>query len=82
MSSPDHGASSDQNEPPIDLAAKRLRARQRMAQRRAAIKMMPPHLQDELRERARASRTKYREQHRKLLLQKERARRQQYVVPT
>ncbi|KAJ7602612.1 hypothetical protein DFH06DRAFT_1152715 [Mycena polygramma] len=62
MSSPNHGASSDQNEHPADLGAKRLHARQRMAQRRAAIKMMPPHLQEELRERARASRTKYREQ--------------------
>ncbi|KAJ7983075.1 hypothetical protein DFH06DRAFT_1318534 [Mycena polygramma] len=45
--------------------------------RRAAIKALPLQVQQELAERARASRARYREQHRMLLLQKERARRQQ-----
>ncbi|KAJ7810043.1 hypothetical protein B0H13DRAFT_1927546 [Mycena leptocephala] len=58
------------------LEMKRVRARERMARRRAAIKVMPPEAQEQLTARARASRAKYREQHRLLLLQKERSRRQ------
>ncbi|KAJ7604862.1 hypothetical protein DFH06DRAFT_1150813 [Mycena polygramma] len=77
----------------VALNLKRIRARERMAKRRAAIKALPLHVQQELTERARASRARYREQsvtvfevsstsqmtarHRMLLIQKERARRQQ-----
>ncbi|KAJ7079324.1 hypothetical protein C8R43DRAFT_1143279 [Mycena crocata] len=55
-------------------------ARDRMARRakrrRAAIKAMPPALQFEITERARASRAKYRAQHRMQLIVKERCRRE------
>ncbi|KAJ7661887.1 hypothetical protein DFH06DRAFT_1129069 [Mycena polygramma] len=59
------------------LEMKRRCARERMAKRRAAVKALPLPVQNELRDRARESRAKYREQHRVMLLQKERARRQQ-----
>ncbi|KAJ6499622.1 hypothetical protein C8R47DRAFT_1068552 [Mycena vitilis] len=46
----------------VALNLKRIRARERMAKRRAAIKALPLHVQQELTERARASRARYREQ--------------------
>ncbi|KAJ7490192.1 hypothetical protein B0H11DRAFT_1912205 [Mycena galericulata] len=57
------------------LEMQRAQARERMARRRAAIKELPPELQQEHAERARASRAKYRAQHRSLLMQKEQSRR-------
>ncbi|KAJ7025043.1 hypothetical protein C8F04DRAFT_1191841 [Mycena alexandri] len=71
-------AAEGEGSPSTKAELKRLLACERMARHRAAIKAMAPHAQQELRNRARASRTKYREQHRVLLLQKERARRQRY----
>ncbi|KAJ7436810.1 hypothetical protein B0H11DRAFT_1936407 [Mycena galericulata] len=58
-----------------ELEIARAIARERMAKRRAAIKNLPPEVQKELTERARASRAKYRAQHRALLMQKEQSRR-------
>ncbi|KAJ7440341.1 hypothetical protein B0H11DRAFT_2099924, partial [Mycena galericulata] len=58
-----------------ELESRRAQARERMAKRRAAIKNLPPEVQKELTEKARASRAKYRAQHRALLMQKEQSRR-------
>ncbi|KAJ7817582.1 hypothetical protein B0H13DRAFT_2379565 [Mycena leptocephala] len=55
---------------------RRRRAREHMAAHRAAMKAMPPEVQRELEERARAARAKYRAQHRLLLSHKERERRE------
>ncbi|KAJ7164592.1 hypothetical protein C8R43DRAFT_946408 [Mycena crocata] len=55
---------------------RRRQARERMAQRCAAVKTLPPAIQSEILERARASRAKYRAQHRLQLLIKERCRRE------
>ncbi|KAJ7863697.1 hypothetical protein B0H13DRAFT_1899469 [Mycena leptocephala] len=52
----------DRDDELAKLELKRRRARERMARRRAAIKALPLQIQQELTERARASRTKYREQ--------------------
>ncbi|KAJ6588170.1 hypothetical protein B0H19DRAFT_199724 [Mycena capillaripes] len=41
-----------------------------MARRRATVKTLPPAVQEEFKERARASRAKYREQNRHLLMYK------------
>ncbi|KAJ7506693.1 hypothetical protein B0H11DRAFT_1903478 [Mycena galericulata] len=58
-----------------ELEYSRAQARERMAKRRAAIKNLPPEVQKELTEKARASRAKYRAQHHALLMQKEQSRR-------
>ncbi|KAJ7456842.1 hypothetical protein B0H11DRAFT_1925388 [Mycena galericulata] len=82
VSDADHRVPTSKPLPPADgfpmgeEEAKRLRGRERMARRRAAIKALPSEKQVELIERARAARAKYRETHRYLLVQKERTRRQ------
>ncbi|KAJ7429984.1 hypothetical protein B0H11DRAFT_2249985 [Mycena galericulata] len=65
----------DRDEEQRELEITRAQARERMARRRAAIKNLPPEVQRELTEKARASRAKYRAQHRTLLMQKEQSRR-------
>ncbi|KAJ7654568.1 hypothetical protein DFH06DRAFT_1133342 [Mycena polygramma] len=55
----------------------RLQARARAARHRAAVKALPPDAQQELKQRARASRAKYRARHRWQLIVKERDRREQ-----
>ncbi|KAJ7607450.1 hypothetical protein DFH06DRAFT_1149473 [Mycena polygramma] len=78
MSTPNTAATQHaQSLETAEKEAKRLRARERMARRRANIKALPPHLQEAILARARASRARYREQHRTLLMQKERSRRQE-----
>ncbi|KAJ7603458.1 hypothetical protein DFH06DRAFT_1350217 [Mycena polygramma] len=54
----------------------RLQARARAARHRAAVKALPPDAQQELKQRARASRAKYRARHRWQLIVKERDRRE------
>ncbi|KAJ7164815.1 hypothetical protein C8R43DRAFT_946599 [Mycena crocata] len=71
--------SSTRSSKPLDadkLEERRWQTRERMARRRAAIKAMPPAVQSEHNERARAARTKYRAQHRMQLILKERCRRE------
>ncbi|KAJ7496073.1 hypothetical protein B0H11DRAFT_1910336 [Mycena galericulata] len=58
-----------------DIEFRRAQARERMAKRRAAIKDIPVEVQEAMAEKARASRAKYRAQHRALLMQKEQSRR-------
>ncbi|KAJ6494920.1 hypothetical protein DFH09DRAFT_1104038 [Mycena vulgaris] len=57
------------------LEITRARARERMSRRRATIKSLSAEVQEELYERARLSRAKYRAQHRTLLKHKEQSRR-------
>ncbi|KAJ7615096.1 hypothetical protein DFH06DRAFT_1343951 [Mycena polygramma] len=60
----------------------RLQARARAARHRAAVKALPQDAQHELKQRARASRAKYRARHRWQLIVKERDRREQLSPPS
>ncbi|KAJ6481397.1 hypothetical protein DFH09DRAFT_1107614 [Mycena vulgaris] len=66
---------SDDDLEQAKLEITRARARERMSRRRATIKSLSAEVQEELYERARLSRAKYRAQHRTLLKHKEQSRR-------